>query len=64
MGKNVLLMRAVRGEGPDWSKVTVTQITTHYSGIQKSISEHTACQTTKWIVSSSRRPIKISLINT
>ena len=31
-------------------KVTVTQITTHYnSGMQKSISEYTTCQSAKWI---------------
>ena len=37
-------------------KVTVTQITTHYnSGMQKSISEHTTHQTSKWIGYSSRR---------
>ena len=31
------------------------QITTHYnSGMQKSISEHTTCQTSKWIGYSSR----------
>ena len=37
-------------------RVTVTQITTHYnSGMQKSISEHTTCQTSKWIGYSSRR---------
>ena len=36
------------------------QITTHYnSGMQKSISEHTTCQTSKWIGYSSRRPIHI-----
>ena len=40
-------------------KVTVTQITSHYnSDIQKSISEHTACQyPPEFIVYSSRRPI-------
>ena len=53
-------MREVRGEGPDWSKlnrkVTVTQITTHYNtDMQKSISEHTMRQTSKWIGYSSRR---------
>ena len=55
-GRNILLMREVRGEGPDWSKVTVTQITTHYnSDMLKSISEHITCQTSKWIGYSSRR---------
>ena len=35
-----------REEGPDWSKVTIMQITTHCnSGMQRSISEHTMCQT-------------------
>ena len=29
-------------------KVTVPQITTHYSGMQNSISEHTMYQTSKW----------------
>ena len=44
-------------------KVTETQITTRYnSGVQKSISEHTICQTSKWTGYSSRRPIR--LINT
>ena len=38
-------------------KVTVTQITTHYnSGMQKSISEPTTGQTSKWTGYSSRRP--------
>ena len=60
VGKNALLMRGIRGEGPDCSKLTVTvmQITTHYSGVQKSISEHTTRQTSKWIGYSSGRPIK------
>ena len=41
-------------------KVTVTQITTHYnSGMQKSISEHTTRQISKWTGYSSR-----SIINT
>ena len=44
-GKNVLLMRKVRGEGPDWLKQAVMQITMHYSDMQKSISEHTTHQT-------------------
>ena len=40
-------------------KVTAIQITTHYnSGMKKSISEHTTCQTSKWIGYSSRRLIK------
>ena len=41
-------------------KVTVMQITMHYnSGMQKSNSEHTMCQTSKWIGYSSRRPISL-----
>ena len=44
-------------------KVTVTQISTHYnSGMQKSISEHTTCQTSKWIGYSSRRPISLKKV--
>ena len=36
------------------------QITTHYnSGMQNSISEHTTCQTSKWIGYCSRRPINL-----
>ena len=36
-------------------KVTATQITTHCnSGMQKSVSEHTTCQSSKWIGYSSR----------
>ena len=64
VGKNAF-MREVRGEEPDLveadRKVTVTQITTHYnSGMQKSISEHTVRQTSKWIGYSCRSLIKIS----
>ena len=35
----------------EWDReVPVMQITTHYySGMQNSISEHTMCQTSKWI---------------
>ena len=56
VGRNALLMRGGRGEGPDWSKLTVTQITTHYnSGVQKSISEHPKCQTSNWIGYSSKK---------
>ena len=41
-------------------KVTVTQITMHYnSGMQKSTSEHTMCQTSNWIGYSGRRPISL-----
>ena len=37
-------------------KVTVMQITTHYnSGMQKCISEHTTCQTSKWLGYSSSK---------
>ena len=58
-GRNVSLIREVRREGPDWSKLTrrwQMQITTHYSsGMQKSISEHTMPKTSKWIGYSSRR---------
>ena len=46
-------MKAVR-------EVRVTQITTRFnSGVQKSISEHTTCQTFKWIGYSSRRPVSL-----
>ena len=41
-------------------KVTVTQISAHYnSGMQKSISEHTMCQASKWIGYGSRKPIRL-----
>ena len=96
-GKNALLMREFRGEGPGLRfaeafltlrhllgysfrkrltndialkslretpprlvkadrKLTIMQITTHYSSnMQKSISEYTTCQTCKWIGYSSRK---------
>ena len=41
-------------------KVRVTQITRQYnSGMQKCISEHTMCQTFKWIGYNSRRSISL-----
>ena len=47
-GRNTLFMREVRGEGPDWSKLTGRPITTHYnSSMQKSISEHNRLQQQK-----------------
>ena len=48
--------RLVRAE----RKETVMQISTHFnSGMQKGISEHRTGQTSKWIVYSSRRPIRL-----
>ena len=42
--------KARQGQLETDRKVTVTQITMHYnSGMQKSISEHTMHQTSKWI---------------
>ena len=54
--KNIL--REVREEGPEWSKPGQRQegySNTNNRGTQKSISEHTMCQTSKWIDYSSRR---------
>ena len=39
-GRNAFLMREVRGEGPDWLKLTVTQITTHYSYTEEHLWRH------------------------
>ena len=44
LGRNALLMKEVRGEGPDWSKL-----------IERCISEQTTHQTSKWMGYSSRR---------
>ena len=57
VGKNALLMGEVRARLVKADrKATVTQMTRHYnSGMQKSISEHTTRQTSKWIGYSSIR---------
>ena len=60
VGRNPLLMRDVRGEGPDWSKQEGDSNANNYnSGMQKSISEHTMRQTSTCIGYSSRRPISL-----
>ena len=54
--KHAFIMKEVRRKGPDWSKLTVMQITTSYkSGMQKSISEHTTCLTSKWLLATAAK---------
>ena len=59
-GKNALLMREVRGEGPDWSKLTGSDSIANNHTLQQWYAEEHALSTQhvkplKWIGYSSRR---------
>ncbi len=47
----------------DDRKAAVSQITTHYKGMQNTISEHTTRRTLKQMGYSSRRPHRVSLLS-